>query len=132
MRLYPPVFEFFRVTTEDLEIEGHVIPKDMMVGVSIFKIHRHPDTWENPNEYNPLRFHPSNAEGRHPYAYIPFSAGSRNCIGQNFALNEEKMVIASIINRFQVSLDETHRVEIVPQIILRTKDDIMMKLRPVS
>ena len=106
-----------------------MIPKNALIAISIIHIHRHPDTWENPNEYNPLRFHPSNAEGRHPYAYIPFSAGSRNCIGQNFALNEEKMVIASIINRFQVSLDESHKVEMVPQIVLRTKDDIKMFLK---
>ena len=57
VRLYPPVYRLGRCTTEDIEIEGHVIPKNVMVLVEIFQIHRHPDTWENPNEYNPLRFH---------------------------------------------------------------------------
>jgi cytochrome P450 len=128
MRLYPPVFEVIRVTTEDTELDDHVIPKNTIVVISIIQIHRHPDTWENPDEYNPLRFHPSNAEGRHPYAYIPFSAGYRNCIGQNFALNEEKMVIASIIHRFRVTLDDAHEVEIVPRVILRTRNDIKIKL----
>jgi cytochrome P450 len=70
MRLYPPVFDFARVTTEDTELAGHMIPKDVVVVISPIQIHHHPDTWENPDEYNPLRFHPSNAEGRHPYAYI--------------------------------------------------------------
>ncbi len=96
MRLYPPVNNLARITTEDTEIDGHVIPEGTAVFVDIKQIHTHPDTWENPNEYDPLRFHPSNAEGRDPYAYIPFSAGYRNCIGQTFALNEERMVIASI------------------------------------
>ena len=104
MRLYPPVFEFLRVTTEDIELDGYLIPKDMIILIGPLQIHRHPDTWENPNDFNPLRFHPSNAEGRHPYAYIPFSAGYRNCVGQNFAINEEKMVIASIVNR-QITLE---------------------------
>ena len=62
----------------------------MSIGINIRAIHRHPDTWENPDEFDPLRFHPSNCEGRDPYAYIPFSGGQRNCIGQNYALNEER------------------------------------------
>ncbi len=110
MRLYPPVTDLTRITTEDTEIDGHVIPEGTVVYIDIKQIHTHPDTWENPNEYDPLRFHPSNAEGRDPYAYIPFSASYRNCIGQTFALNEERMVISSIINRSPVALDETHEV----------------------
>ena len=132
MRLYPPVLRFRRKTTEDTEIVGHVIPRGITITMSVMQIHRHPDTWENPNEYNPLNFHPSKAEGRHPYAYIPFSAGYRNCIGQIFALNEMKIVIASIINRFQVALDEAHEVEIHPRIVLRAKNDIKIILNPMK
>lgn len=132
MRLYPPVFDIIRVTTEDMDISGYMIPKGMIVLLDILRLHRHPDHWENPEEYNPLRFHPTNAEGRHPYAYVPFSAGYRNCIGQNFALNEVKMVIASIISRFQVTLDESHQVEMMQRIILRAKNDIKIKLRLIQ
>ncbi len=99
----------------------------MMIDIRL--IHLHPDTWENPNEYDPLRFHPRNAEGRDPYAYIPFSAGYRNCIGQTFALNEERMVMASIINQFQVSLDEAHIVEMLPKLVLRATNDIKLVLK---
>ena len=133
MRLYPPVFSIYRTTTEDIVLEGKTIPKGMLVIVMIRVIHRHPDTWENPNEYDPLRFHPSNVEGRDPYAYMPFSAGHRNCIGQNFALNEEKVVIASIVNRFRLSIDENSPdVEMVPKVVLRTKNDIKLKLEPLA
>ena len=131
MRLYPPVFFFVRRASSDIELDGHLIPKGMVIDVAIRNIHRHPDTWENPNEYDPLRFHPSNAEGRDPYAYIPFSAGQRNCIGQNFALNEEKLVIASILNRFNLSLVEGHKVEMCPTVVLRTTDDILVNLTPL-
>ena len=131
MRLYPPVFFVFRRSDGELVLDGHKIPKDVLVGLSIRQIHRHPDTWENPFEFDPLRFHPSNCEGRHPYAYIPFSGGQRNCIGQNFALNEERVVIASIVSRFKLSLVEGHKVETVPKLVLRSKHDILVHAEPI-
>ena len=130
MRLYPPVFLIARQTSESLELDGHKIPKGMQVNINIRSIHSNPDTWENPDEYDPLRFHPSNTEGRHPFAYIPFSGGQRNCIGQNFAMNEEKVVIASIVNRFKLTLVEGHKVETLPNVVLRSKNDIKVHLEP--
>ena len=130
MRLYPPVFHVSRETSEPIKLDGHEIPKGMRVGIDINIIHR-VDPWENPDEFDPLRFHPSNCEGRDPYAYIPFSGGQRNCIGQNFALNEERVVIASIVNRFKLSLVEGHKVEEAPFIVLRTKYDIKVNIQPL-
>ena len=131
MRLYPPVYFIFRRAAEDIELDGHAIPSGMSIGINIRVIHRHPDTWENPDEFDPLRFQPSNCEGRDPYAYIPFSGGQRNCIGQNFALNEERVVIASIVNRFKLSLVEGHKVVPNARVVLRSVDDIPLKLEPV-
>ncbi len=131
MRLYPPVFNVYRMASKDIELDGHVIPEGTELGIFIFSIHRHPDLWENPNEFDPLRFHPDNAKDRDPYAYIPFSAGARNCIGQNFAMNEMRTVISSIVTRFSLSLVEDHKVEIIPRIILRTRNDIKIKLEPL-
>ena len=131
MRLYPPVFFIVRRLSSDIELDGHLIPKGTSINVAIRIIHRHPDLWENPEDFDPLRFHPSNVEGRDPYAYLPFSAGQRNCIGQNFALNEEKLVIGSIVHRFSLSLMEGHKVEMCPTVVLRTTDDILVNLTPL-
>ena len=128
MRLYPPVFNYFRKTSADIELDGYLVPKGVLIAINVYSIHRHPDIWENPDEFDPLRFHPDNTEGRDPYAYIPFSAGQRNCIGQNFAMNEERVVVASIVRRFRLSLVEGHEVEMVPKVVLRTKNDIQMNL----
>ena len=128
MRLYPPVFYIARKASSDLELDGHIIPKGMNIDIPICIIHRHPDIWENPDVYDPLRFHPDNMEGRDPYAYIPFSAGQRNCIGQNFALNEERLVIASIVHRFKLTLVEGHKVEMCPMVVLRPKYGILVNL----
>ena len=132
MRLYPPVFQVYRRSSEDIELDGYLIPKNTQLGIFTYMIHHHPDVWENPEEFDPLRFHPNNAENRHPYAYIPFSAGPRNCIGQYFAVNEEKVVVGTIVHRFALSLVEGHKVEIVPRVVLRAKDGIKVNLQPVA
>ena len=131
MRLYPPVFVIFREASADLELDGHIIPQGMVIDVAIRMIHRNPDIWKNPDDYDPLRFHPNSVEGRDPFAYLPFSAGQRNCIGQNFALNEEKLVIASIVHRFKLSLVKDHKVEMCPKVVLRTTNDILINLTPL-
>ncbi len=82
MRLYPPVYGVYRQASKDMELDGHMIPQGTQIGIFVFAIHRHPDLWEHPDDFDPLRFRPDNAEGRHPYAYLPFAAGARNCIGQ--------------------------------------------------
>ena len=132
MRLYPPVFVIFREASKDLQVCGYTIPKGMHIFIPIYTVHHQPDIWPNPEEFDPLRFHPSNAEGRDPYAYMPFSAGHRNCIGHNFAMNEERVVVASIVHRFALSLEEGHKVEIVPKVVLRTKDDIKVRLTALN
>ena len=132
MRLYPPVFQVFRRSSEDIELDGYLIPKNTQIGIFTYVIHHRPDIWENPEEFDPLRFHPNNAEKRHPYAYIPFSAGPRNCIGQYFATNEEKVVVGTIVSRFALSLLEGHKVEVVPRVVLRAKNGIKVNLKAAA
>ena len=64
--------------------DGYVIPKGTAVGVPHIALHRNPQVWPEPLEFNPERFFPENNQGRHPYAFTPFSAGPRNCIGNKF------------------------------------------------
>ncbi|KAL5509312.1 hypothetical protein EMCRGX_G004654 [Ephydatia muelleri] len=128
MRLYPPVFQVFRDLGEDMMLQGHLVPKGCWLMIAIYQIHRCPEFWENPEEFNPLRF---SSEIRHPYAYIPFSAGPRNCIGQSFAINEEKVVVSNILRRFELRVDDFHCIEMDPKVILKAKYDIKLHIKPL-
>nr|AAR88242.2 CYP342A1 [Alitta virens] len=94
MRVHPPVPFIGRQLSQDIIINGCTIPKDTICEVSIYGVHHNPEVWGKDHmEFKPERFHPDNMKDKDAFDYIPFSAGSRNCIGQNFALNEEKVVI---------------------------------------
>ena len=128
MRLYPPVFAFFRESSKEIEIDGHKLPKGIWLVIVTYYLHHNPSVWPDPEKFDPLRFEPSNAENRDPYAYLAFSAGPRNCIGQNFAINEEKVVVASIVNRYRLSVVKDHVIEMLPTVVLRAKYDIKLNL----
>ncbi|KAG9335987.1 hypothetical protein JZ751_003386, partial [Albula glossodonta] len=90
LRLFPAVPFFARSICEDCHINGFKVPKGANAIIMPYALHRDPRYFPNPEEFRPERFLPENSEGRHAYSFIPFSAGLRNCIGQRFAVMEEK------------------------------------------
>ncbi len=128
MRLYPPVYGVVRKLNEDTVIDGYKIPKDTLLDIMSVNIHQNSEFWEDPEVFNPLRFHPDKISKQHPYAYTPFSAGPRNCIGQNFAMNEMRVVVAMILRKFELHLPETTTVELYPALLYSFKDDIPLTL----
>ncbi|CAN7940459.1 unnamed protein product, partial [Ixodes hexagonus] len=97
MRLFPPIPYIGRVLVEDIELDGVVIPKGVTCWISIFMMHRNEKYFHKPEEYIPERFLTEEFTSRHPFCYIPFSAGSKNCIGQRFAMREGKVILAKIL-----------------------------------
>ncbi|NXY92059.1 CP4F4 protein, partial [Alcedo cyanopectus] len=103
LRLHPPVTVVSRRCTEDVALrDGQVVPKDVICLMSIYGTHHNPHVWPDPQVYDPLRFSPENSQGRSPLAFVPFSAGPRNCIGQSFAMAEMKVVVALTLARFLI------------------------------
>lgn len=97
LRLYPSVPIFARCLREDVKIGKHVIPTGCGVFFMPYSTHRLPHHFPDPHAFKPERFSPENSENRHPYAYLPFSAGPRNCIGYKFAMLEMKSMISGIL-----------------------------------
>ncbi|KHJ92479.1 hypothetical protein OESDEN_07631 [Oesophagostomum dentatum] len=88
--------------------------------IAPFMVHCNPTVYENPYLFDPERFSEDNMQKRHPYAYIPFSAGPRNCIGQKFAMMEEKTVLSWFFRKYTITSTIPQDENIpLPEIILR-------------
>ena len=111
MRLYPPIKVIVREAAADDEIDGYRIPAGSLVLVSPYITQRHPALWEHPETFDPERFTPEQTERRSRYAYLPFSAGPRICLGGNFAMLEAALVLAMVIRQYRLQLVPGHPVE---------------------
>jgi cytochrome P450 len=104
MRLFPPVWAVAREAAQEDEIGGYRIPARSTVIVSPFVTHRHPDFWKQPEVFDPDRFTPECVSQRPKGAYFPFLGGPHQCIGNEFALLEMCLIVAMVLQRFDVEL----------------------------
>ena len=110
LRLYPPIHVGNRMTRKELQVEGYTVPANMRVMYSIYLTHRDKKHWPDPLRFDPDRFDRSRRHGRPALSYVPFGGGPRNCIGATFAQVESKIVLARILQRFDLQLlDQTIR-----------------------
>lgn len=101
LRLYPAVWALPRTAAREDLLGGYRVPQGAIVNVLVHELHRQPDLWPDPERFDPERFAPGAAQGRHKYAYIPFGAGHRICIGMHFALLELVVALAAIARRYR-------------------------------
>ncbi|XP_055857586.1 cytochrome P450 4d1 isoform X2 [Episyrphus balteatus] len=133
LRLFPSVPLLGRRVTKECEINGKIVPAGANIGISPLHLGRTEEIFPNANEFIPERFDVvTNAEKMNPYAYIPFSAGPRNCIGQKFAMLEIKSVVTNVLRNFEIEYVKSSSGEplLVGELILRTRDPLMFKLKP--
>ncbi|XP_044763822.1 uncharacterized protein LOC123320538 [Coccinella septempunctata] len=111
MRLFSPAPFIIRRNKKDLKISDGVIPEGANIGINLFYLHRSELYWENPMKFDPDRFTSEEIAKRHPYTYIPFSAGLRGCIGQKYAMNNLKIQMSVTLRKFKAFSDAYKSIE---------------------
>jgi cytochrome P450 len=121
MRLYPPAWGFSRQALGDDELGGFPLPRGWMAFVVPYVLHRLPALWDDPETFDPERFSPERSADRPKFAYLPFGAGPRQCIGNQFALIEAHLTVATLAQRYRLRLVPGHTVAPWPLITLRPR-----------
>jgi len=128
LRLYPPVWLYSRTALEDDNVGGYDIPAGTNVFFTPYFIHRHTQHWSEPEQFNPANFSEEQVKNRHKFAFIAFSAGARRCIGDYFSIVEMQIHLATMAKKFRLECVDTNIVELDPQVNLRTKYNLMVKI----
>jgi len=130
LRLYPPLWNITRRSVNEDIINDYYIPANKTIILSPYVMQRHPQYWNNPNEFNPENFSEENKRKRiSKYLYFPFGAGPRACIGNTFSLLEAQLIIPIIAQQFEFKLLAKQPIQLEPFITLRPKGGIWVKLK---
>jgi enediyne biosynthesis protein E7 len=131
MRLYPPVWILPRLAQQADEIGGWAVPAGADVLICPYTLHRHPAHWDRPETFDPDRFAPGAAARRARYAYLPFGAGPRFCIGSNLGMMEAMVVLATVARDLRLRTVPGHRVTPEPMLTLRIRGGLPMTVHPL-
>lgn len=128
MRLYPPAPVVTRTALQDFRLGEHDIPAGTVLYVPIYAVHRHTTLWEEPDRFDPSRFEPERVKARHRYAYMPFGAGPRVCIGNAFAMMEAVAILAVLLQNDHLRNKSPANTEPLMRVTLRPENRLMMQV----
>lgn len=128
-RLYPPIAAISRVALGPDELAGAKVKRGSLVVIAPYVLHRHRLLWRDPNTFDPTRFLGDARHAIDRYAYIPFGAGARTCIGSVFALQEATLVLANIVKNFRLELAPGAAVWPLLRVTLRPDNGMPMVIR---
>lgn len=128
VRLRPPAWFITRTAVAADVIDGFAIPAGATVGVLPYLVHRHPDYWANPEQFDPQRFAPECSADRHRFAWMPFGAGQHQCIGKDFAMMEAQLILAMLLQRYRVTAAPGHTTRPQLSATLKPKGGVFVNL----
>ncbi len=128
MRLYPPIWGFLRTAIGQDRIGGCSIPAGARVIISPYVVHRSRQIWERPDDFWPEHFSEKHAAERHRFAFFPFSAGPRQCIGGGFATLEIRIMSAGLLRAFNLQLVAGQAIRPLPRVSLKPDRSIMVNV----
>jgi cytochrome P450 len=131
LRMYPPAWTSMRHAQETFELGGYTIPAGSFIMLPIYALHHHPRYWNEPEAFIPDRFDPAREQEITKYMFLPFGAGPRVCIGNQFALMEAQLVLATMVQQYHLEKVSDAPVEMEPLVTLRAKGGIPMRATAV-
>lgn len=132
MRLYPPVWMLSRLAQESDEVGGYHVPAGADVMVCPYTLHRHPAFWDEPARFDPERFDPARTGNRPGYAYLPFGAGPRFCVGNNLGMMEATFVLALAARELRLRKVPGYQVVAEPMLSLRVRGSLPMTVHAAA
>lgn len=129
MRKYPPVGQLIRKCTQEYTVEetGVTIYKDESILIPVYAIHKDPEYYPEPEKFTPDRFLEEEKSKRHPFTYLPFGEGPRNCIGSRFGLMQTKVGLIAILKNFKLTTNEYKELKMNPfGFIIQTEENIKL------
>jgi cytochrome P450 len=134
-RLYPPAWAIGRKALRDFEVSGYRVRAGTNIVISQWVLHRDPRLYPDPERFDPERWREEVGGGRRSlpkFAYLPFGAGPRVCVGASLALTESALVLATLMQRFRFSLASAEPVKAFPSVTLRPKDGLRLRVERVG
>ena len=132
IRLYPPAPGAAREPIEDVVIGGYNVPKGSLVMVNTYALHRDERFFADPERFDPERFAPGWEERIPRHAYLPFGGGPRICIGNGFAMMEARLVLATMAQRYKLSLESPDEIKPVQLVTIRPGGPVRMRLQRIN
>ena len=129
LRMIAPVPSMPRRALKDFEFEGYTIPAGTPVGIGITATHMMEEYWDEPTKFDPMRFTPDKVKARHKYAWVPFGGGAHMCIGLHFAYMQIKILMAQLLTRYEIEIDEGYKPEWQPWPIPLPKDGLNVRFK---
>ncbi len=129
MRLYPPAGGVTRQPIQDIELAGYPIAKGSTIAISTYVMHHDPKLYADPGRFDPDRFSPENEAKLTKYAYLPFGAGPRVCIGNSFAMMEARLILLTVLQHVSLQLAPGQRVRAEQLFTLRPKGGLQMTIK---
>ena len=126
MRLYPPVYVLFRQPTRDVELGGYRVPEGSAIMLPQWAVHRSPDWWDDPDQFDPNRWLEQGDRPR--FAYFPFGGGPRHCIGKHLAMLEAQVILATVAREYSLDTERSGKLQLRPSLTAHPRDGMPMSV----
>jgi cytochrome P450 len=131
LRLYPPAYLFARTAINEDYLDDYYVPAGKNIVINLYGLHRHPDFWDNPEEFRPERFDNFDSSGINKFKFMPFGAGPRGCLGVQFAMTEMKIILGAFLLNYKIELADEGPIYPKPLFTLNPNKHIRIRLKDI-